>query len=150
MKKAVFGAVAVAVLAGAGWQYASPPARDALMGFIGMAARRDTGEVRRAIGDMALPKDPAEQRTALTAALDRRVRELQRRELAAVRGEDAARAAGFVPDTELADVPAADVLAGAAEIITELKGAPAGVSPGTRVTERILERLLPGPACRTE
>lgn len=150
MKKAIFSAVLVAALAGIGWRYASPRTREQLLGFVGMAARRDTGEARRVIGDAVLPQDPRERRASLTGDLHRRIRELQRRDIAETQGADAALAAGLAPDTALADVPAADVLAGALDIIKELEGANDDASLGTRVTERILERLLPDAACKAE
>ncbi|MEK7542048.1 MAG: hypothetical protein AAB533_04320 [Patescibacteria group bacterium] len=148
MKKALLGGAVIAVVAWAGWHYGSPRTREALLGFIGMARRRDTAEIRRAIGDAVLPEDPVERRVALTQDLTRSIRELRRREATEALGADAALAAGLASDETLASTTTADVLAGAERIIKELEGANTDSSAGTKVVERILERMLPARQCK--
>lgn len=148
MKKTPFAGILIAALAGASWHYASPQTREALLGFIGLASRRDAGEIRRAIGDAVLPDDPIARRAVLAEGLKRSIRELQRRTITDEQGTEAAAAAGFVPDKELAGKTTADILAGAGNAITELEGANKDESAGTKITERILERILPAAQCK--
>ena len=148
MKKTMFSVAVIAALAGVSWHYASPRTHESLLGFIGMASRRDTAEGRRALGDVILPKDPAARRAALTGQLGKSIRELQRRAIATQQGADAATAAGFAADDTLAAKKTAEILAGVANAIKELEGANTDASLGTRVTERILERILPTAQCK--
>lgn len=156
MKKALFGGLLITGLVWLGWQYAPPRAREALLGFVGMASRRARGqdvpaaEIRRAVADAVLPADPAERREVLTGALRRNIRELRRRETIETQGAEAARAAGFAADDALASTTAADVLADTERIAKELEGANQDAGAGTRVVERIIERILPSVQCRGE
>lgn len=150
MKKAILGGLLIAGLLGAGWRYAPPRIREQLLGFIGMASRRDVAEIRRAIGAAVLPEDPTERRKALTQELNRRIRELRRRELVEHRGAKATLSAGITADEGMTGSPTAEVLAGAEQIVKELEGANQDASVGTKITERILERILPAAQCRNK
>lgn len=147
MLKAILTLVLAGALLWTGWHYVSPRTRDAILGFIGMAQRRDTAEVQRMIGDSLLPEDPAERRVALTADLDARIRELRRREVAAAQGSGVAAAAGLLPDPEFAAVPTPDILAGASQAVRALEEVNKDASVKTKVTERILDRILPARQC---
>lgn len=156
MKKTIFGGLLIAGLVWAGWRYVPPRTREALLGFIGMASRRARGEdvpaaeIRSAIEDAVLPADPAKRREMLTRELRRNISDLRRRAVIEAEGAGAAIAAGFVPDDKLASTTAADVLADTERIVKELEGANQDASAGTRVIERIIERILPAGQCRNE
>ena len=148
MKKALVSTLMIAAVAGMGWRYASPQTREALLGFVGMASRRDAVGLRQGIKDAVLPQDPAERRTVLTDGLKRDIRELQRRAIREEQGLSAAVTAGFDEDAGQSGKTITEILAGAGNTVTELENANKDASLGTKVTERILERILPGTACR--
>ncbi|OGZ97008.1 MAG: hypothetical protein A3J10_04295 [Candidatus Sungbacteria bacterium RIFCSPLOWO2_02_FULL_54_10] len=148
MTKALLNGLMLSALAIAGWHYAPPQMRDSLLGLVGMASRRDTAQIRRVIGDAVLPEDPITRRAVLAQDIQRSIRELQRRAITETRGADAALAAGLGEDQELAGKTSAEILAGAGNAVAALEGANKDTSVGMKITERILERILPGAACR--
>lgn len=156
MKRTVFGGLLITGLLWAGWRYAPPRTREALLGFVGLASRRIQGqdvpaaEVRRAVEDAVLPDSPAERREALIRELRQNISDLRRREMIEAEGADAAIAAGFSSDDTQASTTAADVLADTERIVKELEGANQDGSAGARVMERIIERILPPAQCRNE
>ena len=148
MRKELITGLMIAVAGAVGWHYASPQTRETLLGFVGMASRRDTQELRHTIRDAVLPEDPIARRAALAKNIQRSIRELQRREITAERGAETAIAGGFAEDEELSGKTTAEVLAGARNAVAELEGANKDTSVGTKITERILERILPAAQCK--
>ncbi len=146
MIKALVSVAAVAGLLWGGWYYLPDSARERLLGFVGMVARRDTEEVQRAIGGILLPEDPTERRAVLAGELKKSIRELRRRDVSAVQGPDAAAAAGLLADEKTAAVSTADVLRAAEAAIKGLEDANEDASVGRTIVEKILERVLPAPA----
>lgn len=156
MKKAIFSVIMIAALAGVGWRYASPRTREALLGFIGMASRRARGEdvpaaeLRRAVENAVLPADPAERRKALTEELRRNIGELRRLAVTDTNDTEATGGVELLSNGARASTTATDVLTDTERIVKELEGANQDASPGTKIVERILERLLPESVCKQE
>lgn len=125
-----------------GWRYLPDHIRDKTAAFIGLAARGNKQEVKRFVEDVVLPKDPREKRKVLLEELKKNITELKERNNLSL---------GVKPDTNhniksaihLKQTSSDQLIGAAGGIIKELEDANGDESIGQKITERIIDAVLP-------
>ena len=143
------------ILAVAGWRYVPENVKAVILNTVGIAARRDTDEVKHFIEDVVLPKDPAARRSALTGELEKNIAELQRRiegdkngiAVSGASAPDVGGSSAGVPDAKIRAASSEELITAAAGIVKELENANSDTSVGRKAAERILDTVLPAPVC---
>ncbi len=145
MKKFIFSTTLVIFVIAAGWYYTPSQIRERLSAFIGLAARRDTGEIKNFIEDVVLPEDAAERREVLIGELKKNITEIKRRSdpKAQGSGENKTKAA-----------TTGELIEASERALEELEKSSGDASVGGAVADKILEIVLPnsptkgGKQCR--
>lgn len=131
-------ALLIIVLVWFGWHYTPPEVKSRILKTVGIAARRDPVEIRHFLRDVVLPADPAERRAVLTSELKENIAELKRR-------VDAP-ALAPASDPELSKASLPELISASDGIIRELEVSHRDMSLKEKVTERVLDAVLPRPA----
>ena len=149
MKRFFITTAVIVLAAGAGWRYAPLGMRESMLGFIAGARQRSSVAVRDAVS-RALPDDPLVRRVAAAAELRQTITDMEKR--AGIR----AASHGISPEQSTAmsldarDASEADIVKKAEELIRELESAAPEPSLPRRVTERVLDAILPASKNRTD
>lgn len=125
-----------------GWRYLPDHIRNKASAFIGIAAKGDKQEVKRFVEDVALPKDPKEKRKTLLEELKKNVAELKRRNIVP-QGIKSSASDNTESATSLKKASADQLIGAAGGIIKELEDANNDESIGQKITERIIDAVLP-------
>lgn len=130
----------------AGWSFIPQQAKEKITAFVGIAASRDTGEIKNFIEDVVLPKDPRERREKLLLELEKNISEIKHR-AAPVISKAGIRETAKEPEGAVTKNRAAaslQQLVGASEkIIKELQESNDDKSLGQEAGGRILDIILP-------
>lgn len=149
MRRLIISSILLITLVGIGWHYTPQRVRERLLGFVGVAARGDADGVKKAIGDLVLPKDPEERRRVLIGELKKNVDELKRRAIPGVEAETGAPVIRQSEAAEGAQAESAEAIIGNTEkLLGELAESNGDKSVGGTIVERIVERILPAAQCR--
>lgn len=120
-----------------GWYYVPQNIRDGLTAFIGLAARRDTGEIKTFLADTVLPEDPKERREVLIQELKKNISEIKKKATAESGNEKIISSHKGKVVTEI------DGLIGASEkALEELEKSNEDKPVSQTVTERVIETIL--------
>ena len=79
MRKFLLSSILIIFAVAAGWYYVPQDFKDKTAAFIGVAASRDTGEIKNFIGDVILPQDPEKRREVLVKELKKNLLEIKER-----------------------------------------------------------------------
>lgn len=125
-----------------GWRYLPEHIRNKTAAFIGLAARGNKQEVKRFVEDVVLPKDIKEKRKILLEELKKNITELKGRNI--VSKEIKSQTNHNTESATSLKKASTDQLIGAAGgIIKELEDANNDESIGQKITERIIDAVLP-------
>lgn len=125
-----------------GWHYLPDYVRDRAVAFIGIAARGDKQEVKKFVEDVVLPKDPKEKRKVLLEELKKNITELKKRNIVSqeIKSQTNYNTESVTP---LKKASADQLIGAAGGIIKELEDANGDGTIGQKITERIIDAILP-------
>lgn len=134
MKKFFISTLLIVSSVSVGWYYAPQNIRERLTAFIGLAARRDTGEIKNFFEETVLPQDPKERRGVLIGELRKNIGEIKKRADPKAKG-DGKNNIGVATTQEL--IEAAEGALG------ELEKSSGDASVGGAVADKVLDIILP-------
>lgn len=143
MRKFILSATLLVSAIAVGWYYAPQNIRDQLTAFIGIAARRDTGEIKNFLQDSVLPQDPKERRGVLIQELKKNIAELKKR----------SDPSGTKEKIAAPNVKTEAIIGASEKALDELDKSNEDKPVSQTITERIIEKILPkgssgGGQCR--
>lgn len=143
MRKFILSTALLIFAVAVGWYYTPQNIRDQLTAFIGLAARRDTGEIKNFLADSVLPQDPKERRGVIIQELKKNVAELKRRSDPKSAKEK----------TATPKVTTEAIIGASEKALGELEKSNDDKPVSQTITERIIEKILPksssgGGQCR--
>lgn len=146
MRRFIFSAVLMLLMVATGWYYAPQNIRDQLTAFIGIATRRDTGEIKNFLTDSVLPQDPKERREVIIQELKKNVAELKRR-------SDPKKEKAKAADPKVQTLTMEEIIKSSEAALDELEKSNEDKPVSQTITERIIEKILPkgssgGGQCR--
>ncbi|MBI2640837.1 MAG: hypothetical protein HYW91_03055 [Candidatus Sungbacteria bacterium] len=146
MKKFILSTMLVIFTIAAGWYYTPIQIREKLTAFIGVAATRNTGEIKNFLADSVLPEDPKERRGVLIQELKKNIAEIKRQ-------SDPKSANDKSPAAKAQTETTQELIGATEKALEELEKSNEDKPASQTVTERIVEIILPksssgGGQCR--
>lgn len=139
MVKFFLATLFIIFLVAAGWYYLPVTLRDKVAAFIGIAASRDTGEIKTLVEDVILPSDPQERRAVLIGELKKNIALLKQKSPTGVLRQ----AAKKPTDGKVNEAASIEEIVGASEkILDELEVANGDASVREKITERIFDTIF--------
>lgn len=135
MRKFFLSTALVIFTVAAGWYYTPPQIRDKLTAFIGVAARRDTGEIKNFLADTVLASDPKERREVIIQGLKKNIAEIKRR-------ADPKSAKEKTPASKIQAVTTPELIEASEKALEELEKSNEDKPVSQTVTERVIETIL--------
>ena len=142
MKRFFITTAVLVMVAGVGWRYAPADTRESMLGFIGGARQRSGTAVRDALS-RALPDDPAVRRAAVAGELRRAITEMERRAGISPTAFMAGAEQGAGVSQNARPASGADIAQKTEDLIRELESSAPEPSLPRRITERVLDAMLP-------
>lgn len=151
MKKHFFLVVVLLFILTVGWYYLPINIRDKAAAFLGLALRRDSGEIKRFVADVALPQEPEKRRKVLLEELKKNVTEIKRRSATALKtskekDESYPDNSPDIPSsgkTYPTDASTKELITTSEQIIEELEKTISDQSLGRKLTSKILDTIFP-------
>lgn len=137
MRKFILSTSLVLFLVAVGWYYTPPQIRDKISAFIGVAARRDTGEIKNFLADSVLPEDPKERREIIIQELKKNIAEIKRR-------SDPKSAKEKSPASKVQSVTTEELIGASEKALDELEKSNEDNPTVQAITDRVLEIVVPG------
>ena len=141
MRKFLLSSILIIFAVAAGWYYVPQDFKDKTAAFIGVAASRDTGEIKNFIGDVILPQDPEKRREVLVKELKKNLLEIKER---IVKTEKDGKAAAPLKKINAKTIE--EIISSSEGIIKELEESNDDSSLGEKIQDRVLDLVLPSKA----
>jgi len=123
------------------WHYLPPHIREKAAAFVGIARKGDKQEVKRFIEEVILPPDPKKRREVLLKELKKNITEVKQR--FSNKTKDNAPAKTSSNESSFASASSGELIGSAEDLIKELEEANDDASIGEKITERIIDTILP-------
>lgn len=151
MKKHFFLLAVLLFILTVGWYYLPINIRDKAAAFLGIALRRDSGEIKRFVADVTPPQEPEKRRKVLFEELKKNVTEIKRRSATGVKtpkekDESYPNGSPDIPNSSKAyptDESTQELITTSEQIIEELEKTISDQSLGRKLTSRILDVIFP-------
>ena len=146
MKKFFVSTTLIIFSVSVGWYYTPNAIREKMVAFVGLAAERNTGEIKNFLADTILPSDPQERREVLIGELKKNIAEIKR-------WSDPKTAQGG-KNTKIKTETTKELLEASEKALEELEKSSGDSSVGGVVADKILDAILPssptpsGKQCR--
>ena len=138
MRKFLLSSILIIFAVAAGWYYVPQDFKDKTAAFIGVAASRDTGEIKNFIGDVILPQDPEKRREVLVKELKKNLLEIKERAM------NTGKAITFPKKLNTKTIE--EIISSSEGIIKELEESNDDSSLGEKIQDRVLDLVLPSKA----
>ena len=150
MKKALILTLFVSAALAFGWYYIPSDTKNKMLAFVGAAAIHDTGEIKNIIKNSVLPQNPEEKREVLIRELKKNLKEIKEATNPQISLNRKSKSTASV-NTNLAPSPKIKELISSSEsAIEKLEEANGDKSVTEKITERMLEIIMPKASEKTE